>query len=736
MNETGKKKILIVSNRLPVNIRYGENGPAITASSGGLVTGLLALQGEFAMEWIGWPGAVTKGDRPAIERMLTQEYGSHPVFMAEHVSDRYYEGFSNRSIWPIFHSLPTYAKFSLLEWEAYKKASELFAEKVLEIYKPGDTIWIHDYHLLLLSQRLRERLPRATIGFFLHIPFPHYDIFRLMPQHREILESMLALDLIGFHTHDYAQSFLGCLRRILGHDNTLGQIMIANRIVQVDVFPMGIDFQKYSTAPRDPALEGEIEKIRRRMGSRKIVFKVSRLDYTKGIPQSLRAIRTFFHRYPQWHEKIVFVLVVVPSRERVERYAALKREIDELVGHINSEFGTLDWTPIRYIYRSLAFGELIGLYHCADIALVTPLRDGMNLIAKEYLAVKEDNTGVLILSEMAGAAKELVEALQVNPNSEEEICEALYVALSMSVEEQQRRNRPMRQRLETHDIHQWTRRFFARLREIKEASAHLEVKQFDARAGERMVSEFTAAENRLIILDYDGTLVPFAGEPHLAVPEDELLVTLKRLTALPNTTTVILSGRDKETLESWLKGTNALLVAEHGGWVKRSPSGEWEPTISPSNDSWKKEIRPILDLHVDRIPGSFVEEKNFSLVWHYRKAESESASFAARELLDMLSNLTTNLDIHILPGNKTIEVRTTGISKGAFYQRFFAAVHAPFIFAAGDDWTDEDLFAVLPADAFSIKVGMQMSKARYNVPAYHDIRVLLSQLTEAADALH
>lgn len=736
MNEVKRKRILIVSNRLPVSIRYKEGGPETTPSSGGLVTGLLSFQGEFEMEWIGWPGVVTKSDRPAIGEKLRREYGFHPVFMSEHTSERYYEGFSNRSIWPTFHSLPSYAKFLLPEWEAYRKANRLFAEKVLEIYQPGDTIWIHDYHLLLLSRQLRERIPDATIGFFLHIPFPHYDIFRLMPQHREILESMLALDLIGFHTHDYAQAFLGCVRRILGRDNTLGQIMVGNRIAQVDVFPMGIDFPKYSTAAQDPALEEGIERIRRRMASRKTVFKVSRLDYTKGIPQSLRAIRTFFRRYPPWHEKIVFVLVVVPSRERVERYAALKREIDELVGHINSEFGTLDWTPIRYIYRSLTFGELIGLYHCADIALVTPLRDGMNLIAKEYLAVKEDGSGVLILSEMAGAAKELIEAIQVNPNSEEEICEALYVALSMPIEEQRRRNQPMRHRLETHDIHQWTRQFFTRLREIKETTRSLEVKQLDASIRTRMQSEFLRAPNRLFVLDYDGTLVPFAGEPHLATPDSELVSTLKRLASLPQTTTVILSGRDKESLDAWFNATGAILVAEHGGWVKQSPSEAWEPTIAPSSDSWKKEIRPILDLHVDRIPGSFVEEKNFSLVWHYRKAESESASFAARELLDMLSNLTTNLDVHVLPGNKTIEVRTTGISKGAFFLRFFATAQFPFIVAAGDDWTDEDLFAVLPPEAYSIKVGLQMSKARYNVPAYQDIRSLLHQLTEAADARH
>jgi trehalose 6-phosphate synthase/phosphatase len=728
-----KKRILIVSNRLPVTIRYGEGIPEVTPSSGGLVSGLLSLHDEYETLWIGWPGFVAKDDRQAISKKLTDAYNFHPVFMPEQISERYYEGFSNRTLWPIFHSLTSYAKLSSVEWEAYKKANELFSRQVLEFYRSGDTIWIHDYHLLLVSRYLRKHLPDAVMGFFLHIPFPQYDIFRFMPQHREILESMLNLDLIGFHTHDYAQAFLGCVRRTLGIDNNLGQIMDGKRALQVDVFPMGIDFAKYSTAMRNPSLHKEIEKIRQ-MNTRKTVFNVSRLDYTKGIPQSLRAIRLFFRRYPQWRERIVFVLVVVPSRERVERYAALKREIDECVGNINSEFGALDWTPISYIYRSLTFGELIGLYGIADVALVTPLRDGMNLIAKEYLAVKQDNTGVLILSEMAGSAKELVESIQVNPNSEEEICEGLHHALTMPPEEQQRRNRSMRERLQTHNIERWINRFLTSLRKIKEITEELGVRHLDAASRANMVTKFAIAENRLILLDYDGTLVPFASEPYMAVPDDELLIILNRLTAIPQTTLVIVSGRDRETLGTWFKTTNAILVAEHGGWVKRSPFEDWEPTITPPSDAWKKEIRPLLNLYVDRIPLSFIEEKDFSLVWHYRKAESESASTAAHELIDMLSNLTTNLRTHVLPGNRCVEMRVTGISKGIFFQRFFLSAAFSFIFVAGDDWTDEDLFAVMPDGTFSIKVGTQMSKARYNVNVHSDIRSLLHEFTEAAHA--
>ncbi|MCK5572489.1 MAG: bifunctional alpha,alpha-trehalose-phosphate synthase (UDP-forming)/trehalose-phosphatase, partial [Bacteroidetes bacterium] len=451
-----------VSNRLPVSIRKAESGWELQASTGGLASGLSSLHTEFDTCWIGWPGRVARDHRKEVEERLISDFRCFPVFLSDSLVEKYYEGYSNRTIWPIFHSLTSHARYSAGEWEAYKKANHLFFLRIEEIYRPGDIIWVHDYQLMLLPRFLRERFPQATIGFFLHIPFPHSDIFRLLPQQKEILDDLVAVDLIGFHTHDYAQAFVGSVRRLLGYDNTLGQIMIGDRVVQSDVFPMGIDFTKYATAPSDPSIRNEIDVIQTTLQRRTVVFSVSRLDYTKGIPESLEAISEFLSRYPDWHGRLVYVLVVVPSRERVERYANLKREIDRLVGRINSAFGTVGWQPVRYIYRNLSFGELTGLYVSADVALITPLRDGMNLIAKEYLAVKGEGKGVLILSEFAGAAKELQEATIVNPNSREDVAEALHKALRMPDDEQRRRNSAMRQRLETHDIRHWVAQFLAR----------------------------------------------------------------------------------------------------------------------------------------------------------------------------------------------------------------------------------------------------------------------------------
>ncbi len=723
------RRIILVSNRLPVTIRKSAGGLEYRPSAGGVATGLRSLQGEYETVWIGWPGKVAAEDRPEVEARLTTEFQSHPVFISERLVEKYYEGYSNRTVWPIFHSFSAYARYAASEWEAYRKANALFGEKVLEVYRPGDILWIHDYQLMLLSKYLREHLPQITMGFFLHIPFPHYDIFRQLPQHKEILGSLLAFDLVGFHTHDYAQAFLGTVRRLMGHDNTLGQLVADDHLVQVDVFPMGIDYEKYNASSLDPSIREELDAIGISLRGRKTVFSVSRLDYTKGIPESLHAIHKFFIRHPEWRNRVEFILVVVPSRENVERYATLKREIDELVGRINSAHGTLEWQPIRYIYRPLTAGELTGLYTNADVALVTPLRDGMNLIAKEFLASRRDETGVLVLSELAGASKELNEALTVNPNSAEEITGAILQALTMPPDEQVRRNRVMRERLRTNDLFNWVRRFFARMEEVREMAESFAVKMLDPASAEILIADYHRSGSRLLLFDYDGTLVPFADDADAAAPDDQVLGLLAALAAPAANRVVILSGRDRHTLDRWLGHLDVSLAAEHGGWLRDRGSRQWRPTEDPAHDDWKREIRPILELFVGRIPGSLIEEKDFSLVWHYRRSEQESAAAAARELLDTLSSFLANLNIRVLPGSCSVEVRRMGIGKGAHYTNVLASANPDFILAMGDDWTDEDLFAVLPPSAYSIKVAPRMSKARFNVRNVSDARHLLKTLS-------
>ena len=721
--------MLLVSNRLPVSIVRRRGGPEFVPSAGGLAVGLEAFYREHDARWVGWPGEISHKDRARVARRLRTSFNCEPVFLPEHVARRYYAGFSNRTLWPLFHSFPTYARYDAQEWEAYCRANQLFADVVEGVAERDEVIWIHDYHLLMLPKYLRERLPDAKIGFFLHIPFPSYDTLRLLPWHREILESLLGADLVGFHTFDYARPFLGSVRRLLGHDNQIGQIIVGRRVVQVDVFPMGVDFARIAAARETSAVEKHVERFREEIGSSKLVFSISRLDYTKGIPQQLEAIETFLADNAAWRGRFVYLLVVVPSREIVDRYADEKREIDRLVGRINGRYGTFNWTPIRYVYRYLEFDELVALYASADVALITPLRDGMNLVAKEYLAAKPDLRGVLILSEMTGASRELLEAILVNPNDPAEIAQALRRALEASEEEQKQRNRPMRARLEAYDVRRWAADFLDRLGEATALSKALAVRLLTRPERKKMEERFARTRKRLILLDYDGTLVSFAADPLRSSPSPRVLQALKALSAPPGNQVVLISGRRRQELAAWFEGLWLTLVAEHGAWVRRPERGEWEPTVN-LDVRWKDRIRPILERFTSRVPGSFVEEKETSLAWHYRRVDVETGTLAAYELVDALTHLTANLELAAAIGNKVVEVRSTRVSKGTFFRSHLPDGGWDFILAAGDDWTDEALFSALPPEAFSLRVGLTASAAKFNVESTDDVLAILERLAK------
>jgi trehalose 6-phosphate synthase/phosphatase len=607
-----------------------------------------------------------------------------------------------------------FAKYHVEEWEAYLEVNRLFCAALSPHLRSGDRVWIHDYHLMLLPEMLRKHNPDSAVAFFLHIPFPAYEIFRILPWHRQILKGLLASDLIGFHTYEYSQAFLGCARRVAGLDNTIGRIQDGLRAVQVDVFPMGIDFQRYESAPRTPSIRSRISDIKKSLKRRKLIFSLSRLDYTKGLKESIEAIGEFFACHPEWIGKVDYVLVVNPSRTKVERYAHLKHEIDELMGAVNSTYATMEWTPIRYIYRTIEFDELIALYAVADVALIIPLRDGMNLIAKEYIATRKNDTGVLILSEMAGAAKEMRDALIVNPNDRTEIVDALAAALTMPTNEQQRRNRTMKHRLKTFTVHAWAERLLARLDEIVDISHSLSIKIMTPEHKDAIYYQFRKSKNRLILLDYDGTLRDFADSPAAAMPSKEIIDLLAALARDSKNTVYLMSGRSSQTLDDWFGSLPINLVAEHGALHRLAGDTDWS-SIQPRDDRWKKEIRSIMELFVRRIPRSFIEEKTFSLVWHYRMAESEIAADAARDLTEILTHLTANLDLRAQTGKKIVELKQTGVSKGVFFAKHLAGGGWDFILGIGDDWTDESLFTALPNPAISIRVGIEASASKFNI---------------------
>lgn len=722
-------RILIVSNTLPIRITKRKGVLNYYPSPGGLATGLSPLYTSGNNRWIGWPGIAPSdgAEREAITTELAKN-NLYPVFLPQSDVEKYYEGFCNKTIWPLFHYFTQYAVYDPGHWAAYERVNHNFCEAVLKTAKPGDTIWVHDYHLFLLPRLIREKLPDVSIGFFLHIPFPSFEIFRLLPWREAILRGLLGADLIGFHTYDYVRHFLSAAQRLLGLEHTWGKLIQEDRIVKVDSFPLGIDYEKYSQASTEAPVKKEITRHLKKIGNRKIVLSIDRMDYTKGIVQRLESFHRFLEQHPEFMEKVTLILVAVPSRSRVETYKQLKHQVDEMVGRINGEHGTMGWIPVWYMYRSFPFTGISALYSISDVALVTPFRDGMNLIAKEFIANRQDGTGVLILSEMAGAANELGEAITINPNNTEEIARAIHNALIMPEEEQIRRNRSMQEKLRRYDVNRWVEDFLDKLHHTRELQRGFLTKHLNPAAKQELIKSYAQGHRRLIFLDYDGTLIPFARTPKEAVPDDDLLDILKRLGSVAENEVVLISGRDRETIDIWFGDLPLCLVAEHGAWI-READGAWK-TIEPLTQDWKGEICPILESYVDRTPGSFIETKEFSLVWHYRQAHPGLAQLRARELMETLVYLTANLDLQILEGSKVIEVKNAGVTKGKAASHWLEGQNWDFLLAIGDDWTDEDLFKAMPEEAYTIKVGFVTSEAKHKVKSPHEVKLLLHHLIE------
>ncbi len=725
------QRLIIVSNRLPVEaIVRGENID-FKQSVGGVATGLNSLKQLYERIWIGWPGGAVKpgikGEKKKKIYNKLASIGCRPVLLSEQDIEDYYQGFCNQTIWSNFHYFLRYTVHKKEYWAAFKRANARFCEEVKKVYRPGDLIWIHDYQLMLLPEMAREAIPEATIGYFLHIPFPAYETFSALPWRYELLKGMLGADLVGFHAYHYAENFLNSVRRIAGYEHSMNQLFVSNRIVEVDSFPMGINYEKFHDSAKNKKVQAEVKKLKKSTGRKKIIISIDRLDYTKGIPERIEAFGEFLENNPEYRGKAVLILVAVPSRTKVPQYEMLKKEIDETLSRVNGKYGAIGWTPILYFYRSFPFENLAALYKAADAALITPLRDGMNLVAKEYVAVKSSGRGVLILSEKAGSASELGESIIVNPFNKFEIAASIKTALEMKPAEQAERNTIMQKRLKRYDVERWANDFINAMNKVKKEQERLRVKRIDKKTEIKIIKEYRKAKKRLIVLDYDGTLRSFVDNPEAAGPEQESLGIIKKLLKDPKNRVVIVSGRKKKTLQKWFGGLkNINLIGEHGIWIKEAGS-KWR-MIEPLKSGWKDDIRPVLELYVDRTPGSFIEEKDFSLVWHFRKAEAPLGELRARELKDAMLNLTANLNLGILSGSGVVEIKSMGVNKGRAVLPFIKSEKWDIIITAGDDWTDEDTFETMPPGAYSIKVGFGYTKARYDVESVTKMRNLLKKL--------
>jgi trehalose 6-phosphate synthase/phosphatase len=675
------ERLIVISNRLPVSMQRSEDGSwTYKMSSGGLVSALSGLKKMMSFTWIGWPGVeVPLEEREEVSRQLMEQFSCVPVFLLDQVAELYYNGFSNSILWPLFHYLPGEINFDDSYWEAYQEANRMFATAVAPVLREGDLVWVQDYHLMLLPSMLRSMLPQSfncRFGFFLHTPFPSSEIYRILPVRREILLGVLQCDLIGFHTYDYARHFLSSCTRILGLSTLPNGVEYEGRLVHVGTFPIGIDPDKFIQGLQEERIQQRIAKLKEKFKDVTVLVGVDRLDYIKGVPQKLYAFEGFLDSHPEFQGKVVLVQVAVPSRTDVEEYQNLRSAVNEQVGRINGKFGTVDFMPIHFMNKSVNFEELVALYRIADACLVSSTRDGMNLVSYEYITCQQDNHGVLVLSEFAGAAQSLNGSVIVNPWNTEELADAIYQAVTMSPEQRKINHQKLFRYVTKYTAAYWGLSFVNELRRVSKEYDHTNaLPKLDNSIVWKKFKD--ASKKKVIFLDYDGTLTASHKIPEFARPSAAILNTLAKLANAENTYVYILSGRGRVHLDKWFEETGIGLSAEHGCFYKHpknyleqngkvsSESNEdnWIRMVNDFNSSWRDIIRPVFQHYTERTPGSFIEEKEVNLTWHYRAADPEFGGWQAAELQVNLEKVLSHMAVSIVLGNKTLELRPSAVDK-------------------------------------------------------------------------
>ncbi|HEY5152354.1 MAG TPA: bifunctional alpha,alpha-trehalose-phosphate synthase (UDP-forming)/trehalose-phosphatase [Candidatus Saccharimonadales bacterium] len=725
-------QVIIVSNRLPVSVKKEDGKLVFYPSIGGLATGLSSYVNDRRNVWIGWPGIASDelggNDRETIVAEL-EKHNCYPVFLSQRQVDDFYNGYSNSVLWPLFHNLSRQAAAVDGDtrkrwWRAYRSVNEQFAQATLNLAETGFRIWVHDYQLLLVPELLRAERADIITGFFLHITFPDAKTLARLPERKKLLNGMLGADVVGFHTPGYVANFLENCRDIgieLANDK---EPVMGDRMVRVADFPMGIDYAKYAAATKSKAVKAAVKRYRKRYKGLRVIVGVDRLDPTKGLVERMKAYATLLERNPRLRGKVVFSLVAAPSRTDIPAYKQLSKRLSSLVGEINTTYGSPKWQPVDYMNVAQPFEEVTALFQIADVAFIAPLRDGMNLAAKEFVASKH-KSGVLILSETAGAAEELQDALLVNPKQPETLVRALEQALEMRKRELRRRLSRMQQQLSTNTVQEWAKGFVSALQQPV-PTAPLIVQALRGKLELRLLNDWRQAGKRLLLLDYDGSLVPFTEDYKDAQPPKSLLGLLEKLSADKANEVILISGRSPADLEQWFGGLPLSLVAEHGASVKLAGRDSWQ-TIEKVDTKWKQLLQPVLEKYAGLTPGARVEVKPHSLGWHYRAASPYHAQKYAVIIKRVLKPLLKKYHLELMQGNKVLEIKNPKVNKGVAARRWLQRDY-DFIMAIGDDVTDEDLFKALPLSAYSVKIGRGRTLARYRLASSKDSVNLLRKL--------
>lgn len=712
----GPDSLVVVSNRLPFSAERKGQGVTLTRSPGGLVSALEPVLRERGGVWIGWPGIGREDAALAGGLELPEHDGIRyeAVPLSGHEVAQYYAGFANRTLWPLFHYFVNHTTIDANTWRVYDAVNERFAQHAAPFAADGALVWVHDYQLLRMPRYLRELVPQARIASFLHIPFPSSDLFRVLPWSRRLLRGMLAADLVGFQVESYAEHFRNSAARLLGCevDRAEGLVQYDGRTISVVADPISIDAAYIASlaehaGPRARPADRIME-----------ILGVDRLDYTKGINERLLAVERLLERWPSYRRRIVFTQLLVPSRERVAEYSALKRQIDETVGRVNGRFSEPGWSPIRYLVRSLPPEELIPLYRSADVALVTPLRDGMNLVAKEYAMAQVTLNGVLVLSELAGAAEELQEAIVVNPFDVDAMAAGIHRALSMTPDERRARMSALRDRIRTHDVHAWVRRFLAA---ADRAARHPTSPESAVDHVRRRLTPWLAERPATVLfLDYDGTLTPIVDRPEDAKLTARTRAILMEAARNPALDVVIVSGRGLDDVRKLVGIPGITYIGDHGFEIDGPGVALRHEGLEHYGAAIDRAARRLEQLAV---PGARVERKAATVSYHVRQVAEDARDEAERAA----EQIYRRLQLRVTKGKMVVEGRPPlDWHKGQAVLYVLmkrhgtdwpSRVRAIYI---GDDVTDEDAFESLRGIGRSIHIAPlvagQTTAADYRLP--------------------
>lgn len=729
-----KAKQIFVSNRLPFN--FDPKSGKLQRGSGGLVSALLGVDLQEPFWWFGFE---TKKEhlQPLEEKasQVTANLRLKPVHLDSDLYDSYYDGFCNDVLWPLFHYESQYTFFQQENWAAYVAANQKMADTILSVAEPNDSVWIHDFHFMLLPEMLRKASPHLKIGFFLHTPFPSFEVFRQLPVRDQLIKSMIQCDLIGFHEHSYLRHFSVSLKSQLGIDSTFFKARIGTHNLQMGVYPISIDTAGMKARAASPEVDRQTKEYHQNIRSQFLILGVDRLDYTKGLELKLKGICRALEKYPELRGKLNFLQVAIPTRVKVPSYIRLKEQIDQLVGQINGAFGQPGYTPVNYIFGSVNEVQLLGLYRRADCLLVSSKRDGMNLVAIEYaISQQADEPGVVIVSEFAGVASMLGQALIINPWDEDSMADAIYRAFKMPTDERLERQNDVQELLFRYSASQWASSFLSDLAKTGDAETRREVAPLPSRREEwpkELTTKVRNAQKICLVLDYDGTVVQIEQRPELAVLSSLQREFLRELQKRAQV--VILSGRRKEFLDRQFEDCPFTLGAEHGAFLKDS-TGAWRSRISTEIQTWYGEAKNVMQAYAERVPLSFVEQKEAALVWHYRQSPQTFAAFHAHRLDEQLQVGLANQPVTVTMGNRVVEAKAIECNKGGFMRDLMKQAGAGTLFIClGDDLTDEDMFKVVGKRGISVKVGEGKTSAQYRLAKQGDVSVFLGELLMALD---